>query len=82
MVTPKQLGEMNYLCSSYWVIDATMMRDMAAATGRDAAKYQQIADEGKAYIKANFINADGTFKTEFYFSRPLPQTEFVKFLTI
>ena len=61
---PEAVDYWNYLCSSYWVIDATMMRDMAAATGRDAAKYQQIADEGKAYIKENFINADGTFKTE------------------
>ena len=61
---PEAVDYWNYLCSSYWVIDATMMRDMAAATGRDAAKYQQMADEGKAYIKANFINADGTFKTE------------------
>ncbi len=61
---PEAVAYWNYLCSSYWVIDATMMRDMAAATGRDAAKYQQMADEGKAYIKANFINADGTFKTE------------------
>ena len=40
-----------------------MMRDMAAATGRDAAKYQQMADSAKAYIKKNFLNEDGTFKT-------------------
>ena len=40
-----------------------MMRDMAAATGRDAAKYQQMADSAKAYIKENFLNEDGTFKT-------------------
>ena len=40
-----------------------MMRDMAAATGRDAGKYQQMADSAKAYIKENFLNEDGTFKT-------------------
>ncbi|MBR4994540.1 MAG: family 78 glycoside hydrolase catalytic domain [Alistipes sp.] len=61
---PEAIAYWNYLCASYWAIDATMMRDMAAATGRDAAKYQQMADEAKAYIKANFLNANGTFKTE------------------
>lgn len=40
-----------------------MMRDMAVATGRNAAKYQQMADAAKAYIKENFLNEDGTFKT-------------------
>ena len=54
----------NYLGASYWVLDATMMADMAKATGRDAAPYLKIADEGKAYILANFLNPDGTFKTE------------------
>ena len=39
------------------------MRDMAVATGRDGAKYQQMADEGVAYIKKEFMNPDGTFKT-------------------
>ena len=41
-----------------------MMSDMAAATGRDADKYLQMADSAKAYIMENFLNADGTFKTE------------------
>ena len=40
-----------------------MMRDMAAATGRDAARYQAMADEAKEYLKANFLNKDGSFKT-------------------
>ena len=62
-IMPEAITYWNYLSASYWVIDALMMRDMAEATGRDAAKYQQIADEGKAYIKKNFLNADGTFKT-------------------
>lgn len=61
---PEAIDYWNYLCSSYWVIDATMMRDMAQATGRDAAKYQKMADEAKAYINEKFLNADGTFKTE------------------
>ena len=61
---PETLDYWNYLSASYWVIDASMMRDMAIATGRDAAPYQQMVDTAKAYIKEQFLNADGTFKTE------------------
>jgi len=53
----------SYLGASYWAIDAEMMRDMAKATGRDAAIYQQMADEAKAYLRERFLNDDGTFKT-------------------
>ena len=53
----------NYLSASYWAIDAEMMRDMAAATGRDAAKYQAMADAAKAYLKQQFLRPDGSFKT-------------------
>ena len=61
---PATIVYWNYLSASYWAIDASMMRDMAAATGRDASKYQQMADEAKAYLKEKFLNADGTFKEE------------------
>ncbi len=61
---PEAVGYWNYLSASYWVIDATMMADMAKAIGKDAAKYQQMAEEGKAYIRQQFMNADGTFKIE------------------
>ncbi|MBQ0127861.1 MAG: family 78 glycoside hydrolase catalytic domain [Bacteroidales bacterium] len=57
------LGYWNYLCASYWAIDAAMMRDMASAAGKDAAKYEQMTAEAKAYIKDTFMNEDGTFKT-------------------
>lgn len=60
---PEAVSYWNYLSASYWAIDASMMRDMALATGRDAARYQQMADEAKAYIQKNFMNSDGTFKT-------------------
>ena len=53
----------NYLSASYWAIDAGMMRDMAQATGRDAAKYAAIEKEAKQYLRDEFLNADGTFKT-------------------
>ena len=61
---PEAIDYWNYLCASYWAIDAGMMRDMAAATGRDAAKYAAMQQEAKTYILDNFVNADGTFKTE------------------
>lgn len=61
---PEALAYWNYLSASYWVIDATLMRDMAEATGRDVVLYQQMADEARAYIRENFLNADGTFRTE------------------
>ena len=61
---PDAISYWNYLSACYWAIDATMMRDMAAATGRDAERYQHMADEAKAYIKEHFIHEDGTFKTD------------------
>ena len=61
---PETIVYWNYLSASYWAIDATMMADMAAAIGRDAAPYKQMAAEAKAYMKEQFFNEDGTFKTE------------------
>ena len=61
---PETLDYWNYLSASYWVIDASMMRDMAIATGRDAAPYEKMVADAKAHIKTTFLNADGTFKTE------------------
>ena len=61
---PEAVNYWNFLSCCYWVIDATMMRDMASDTGRDAALYQKMADEAKAYIREQFLNEDGTFKTE------------------
>jgi alpha-L-rhamnosidase len=61
---PDAVSYWNYLSACYWAIDAAMMRDMAAATGRDAERYQHMADEAKAYIKEHFIHEDGTFKTD------------------
>ncbi len=54
----------NYLSACYWAIDAGMMRDMAQATGRDAAKYAQMEQTAKDYLRKTFFNADGTFKTK------------------
>lgn len=54
----------NYLSASYWAIDAGMMRDMARATGRDAAPYERMLAEAKDYLRRNFLNADGTFRLD------------------
>ena len=54
----------SYLGASYWAINASMMRDMAAATGRDAAKYEAMEHRAKQYLRNTFLNEDGTFKTE------------------
>lgn len=61
---PEAIEYWNYLSACYWLIDAEMMRDMAAATGRDADKYDAIASEARQHLIDNFINTDGTFKTE------------------
>jgi len=61
---PEGIVYWNYLSASYWAVDARMMADMAAASGRDAAPYRAMADEAKAYLQAQFLNADGTFKLD------------------
>ena len=61
---PEAITYWSYLSASYWAIDAGMMRDMAAATGRDAAPYQDMVDAAKAYLKETFLHPDGTFKTD------------------
>ena len=50
----------NFLGASYWLIDARMMRDMAAATGRDVSKYDEMIFSAKEHA-AQFLNADGEF---------------------
>lgn len=61
---PEALDYWNYLLASYWAIDASMMRDMAQATGRDASKYETMTANAKAYIRETFFNESGEFKTE------------------
>ena len=61
---PEAIDWWSYLGAAYWALDASYMADMAKGTGRDASKYQKMADEAIAYINEKFINADGTFKNE------------------
>ena len=60
---PEAIEYWNYLGASYWAIDATMLAEMAEGTGRSAGAYRALAEEAKAYLKAEFFNEDGTFKT-------------------
>ena len=52
----------NYLSACYWAMDAGMMRDMARATGRDAARYEAMQQTARQYLRDTFLNGDGTFK--------------------
>ena len=61
---PEAIDYWNYLGASYWAIDATMLAEMAMATGRSSGPYRALADEARAYLKSEFFNEDGTFKTE------------------
>ena len=54
----------DYLGACYWAMDAGMMKDMAAATGRDAAKYEAMEAAAKAYLKEQFLQADGSFQLD------------------
>ncbi len=50
-----------YLGGCYWMWDAMMMADMAAATGRIDAekKYRAMADEARDYVRKEFVQPDG-----------------------
>lgn len=63
-ILPETYDYWNYLSACYWLMDAEMMRDMAAATGRDSRRYADMAKEARAYIQGKFLTPDGKFKTD------------------
>ena len=63
-ILPETYDYWNYLSACYWLMDAEMMRDMAAATGRDSRRYADMAKEARAYIQGKFLTSDGKFKTD------------------
>lgn len=63
-ILPEALKYWDFLCGSYWAIDAGMMRDMAAATGRDVAKYETMYQNARDYLRETFLDEDGRFKVE------------------
>ena len=56
----------NYLGACYWAIDAGMMSDMAAATGRnkDFEKYAEMYETAREYIAETFLFPDGRFRLD------------------
>lgn len=58
---PGTIDYWNYLGACYWAMDAGMMKEMALATGRDAAKYVEMEKTAKWYLRTKFFStADGT----------------------
>ena len=60
---PEAVVLWNFLSASYWAIDAQMMADMARATGRDSKPYKEMTQRAKDYLRQQFLDANGTFKT-------------------
>ena len=61
---PEAIKYWNYLSASYWLLDASMMRDMAIGTGRDASIYESMILNAKNYIRDKFFTLGGKFKTD------------------
>ena len=61
---PEAVDYWNYLSACYWAIDAAMMQDMAAASGRDPQPYAEMLNEARNYLRTQFFRPDGTFKTD------------------
>lgn len=61
---PETIEYWNYLSASYWAIDAGLMSEMAAATGRDAKVFEDMETAAKDYLRATFFDENGYFKTE------------------
>lgn len=61
---PEAIEYWNYLSASYWLLDASMMRDMAIGTGRDASIYELMILNAKNYIRDKFFTLGGKFKTD------------------
>ena len=62
----------NYLGASYWAMDAAMMRDMAAATGRDVEKYEDMSARAKAHLLDTYMDEDGNFKIDLFNTMQTP----------
>jgi alpha-L-rhamnosidase len=64
VIRPEAYEYWNYLSACYWASNAGMMKDMAEATGRAAAKYDNMQKAAVEYLKERFLNGDGTFKLD------------------
>ncbi|MBQ7667560.1 MAG: family 78 glycoside hydrolase catalytic domain [Kiritimatiellae bacterium] len=61
------IGIKRYLSGAFWVWDAMMMREMAAAIGRPGAekRFAESERKARAAFTAKFLDADGRIKQEF-----------------
>lgn len=64
VIRPEAYDYWSYLGACYWLIDAEMMRDMALASGRDAAVYERMVDEARKYLQDNFLTSEGLFRND------------------
>jgi len=69
---PDAIAYWNYLGACYWIIDASMMRDMAKASGRNADEYAKMVEQAQDYARSTFLNGDGTFKTKIFNTMQTP----------
>lgn len=69
---PDAITYWNYLGACYWIMDASMMCDMAKATGRNADEYEAMVKQAKEYTRSTFLNNDGTFKTAIFNTMQTP----------
>ena len=60
---PETIVWWNFLSASYWAMDAGMMRDMAAATGRDPLPYEESLERALTHLRT-FLKPDGSFKLD------------------
>ena len=60
---PEAVDYWNYLSVCYWVMDASMMQDMARATGRDASPYEAMASEAREILMDSYLYPDGSFRS-------------------
>ena len=63
-IKEEALDYWNFLCSSYWLMDAENMYYMAKALGKDTNKYSDMIDAARDYIRTTFLLSDGQFKNE------------------
>ena len=54
----------DFLGGCYWIMDAEMMSEMGAALGKadEAARFAAMAQEARAYVRSEFLAADGQLK--------------------
>jgi len=66
MASPEAVEYWNFLGACYWASDAEMMRNMAAAIGKDSEKYKIMYQNAQLYLKERFLDKNGLFKVNVF----------------